>query len=118
MLDWLRWVIIALSLLLAIVGYLDFRGAHAPRRPTLVLAAAGWAAVVVQAVVAVVALVRGDRPGEFATFIGYLFTTLLMVPAAAYFRAVERSKWASVAFAIAGVTVAVLMMRLDQLWRS
>ncbi len=118
MLDWLRWVIIAVSLLLAIAGYVDFRTGHAPRRPTLGLAVASWVAVLAQAVVAVVALIGGQRPGELVTFLGYLATTLLMVPTAAYFRIVEKSKWASVAFAVAGVTVAVLMVRLDQLWLS
>lgn len=118
MLDWLRWVIIATALLLALLAYVDFRGTHAPRRPSLVLAIVTEVAVLVQVVVAAIAMISGDRPGELATFIGYLVTTLLIIPFAWYFMLVERTKWAAVVFAVAGVTDAVLMVRLDQLWMT
>src|SRR5687768_17514286 len=39
------------------------------------------AVVLVQSLVAVVRLIAGDRPADLATFIGYLLTTALFLPA-------------------------------------
>ncbi|WP_106849479.1 hypothetical protein [Blastococcus sp. Marseille-P5729] len=116
MIDWLRYAVIACALLLTLLAYVDFRGRHAPRRPALLMLALSAALVVAQAVVAAVQMGRGHEMSETATFIGYLATNVIMLPAAAYVAYVERSRWSSVAMAVAGFVVAVLEVRLQQLW--
>lgn len=116
MFDWLRYAVIGCALLLALLAYIDFRSRKAPRRPALVLLALAAVLVVVQAVVAGVQMGRGHEMSETATFVGYLATNVIMLPAAAYVAYVERSRWSSVAIAVAGLVVAVLEVRLQQLW--
>ena len=73
-------------------------------------------AVLVQVVLAVVALAGGDRPVEFATFVGYLIVTTLFLPAAVGLSMLERTRWGAVIAGSASLVVAVLMLRLVQTW--
>jgi hypothetical protein len=74
------------------------------------------ALVLVQTVVAVARLIAGDRPVELVTFIGYLLTTVLFVPAGAALARMEPTKWGSVIAGAAALVVAVLALRLQQTW--
>jgi uncharacterized protein YqgC (DUF456 family) len=85
-------------------------------RGQLVLAAIVELAVLVLAVVAVVRLAGGERAAEQATFIGYLLTVVLLLPAATVLSFMEQTRWGSVIMAVAGAVVAVLMLRLQQVW--
>lgn len=116
MVDWLRYGIIVAAVLLAIVAYVDFRSSTPPRRPAQALLALTALAVVAQLVVSGVQLARGHTTNELATFIGYGITNALLMPAAAYVARVERSKWSAVALLVAALTVAVLEVRMYQLW--
>lgn len=116
MIDWLRYAIIAVAVLLAVVAYVDFRSAVPPRRPALILLVLGILMVIAQIVVAAVQLAGGHRMTETATFIGYGATNALLLPAAAYVARIERSRWSSIALLVAALTVAVLEVRMYQLW--
>jgi hypothetical protein len=72
--------------------------------------------VLVQTVLAVVALVGGDRPVEFVTFIVYLIVTTLFLPAAVGLSILEPTRWGSVIAGVGSIVVAVLMLRLQQTW--
>lgn len=74
------------------------------------------ALVLVQTVLAVVALVGGDRPVEFATFVGYLVVSLIMLPLAVALAFMERTRWGAVIVGAGAVVVAVLTLRLEQVW--
>jgi hypothetical protein len=72
--------------------------------------------VLIQTVVAVVRLLAGDRPVELATFVGYLLTTALFVPAGVALARMEPTKWGAVIAGAAALVVAVLTLRLQQTW--
>ena len=72
--------------------------------------------VLVQSIVAVVRLVAGERPEELATFVGYLLTTLLFLPAGLSLARMEPTRWGSVIAGGAALTVAVLTLRSLQVW--
>ncbi|RBY80933.1 hypothetical protein DQ238_07825 [Geodermatophilus sp. TF02-6] len=74
--------------------------------------------LVVQTVLAVVALVRGERPEETATFLGYLAGIVLVPVAGALWARSEPTRWAGTVLAVAGATVAVMVWRLLQLWEA
>jgi hypothetical protein len=74
------------------------------------------AAMVAQAVVAAVRLAGGDRPEEYATFLGYLVTSALFLPLAVGLSFMERTRWGAVIAGGGCVVVAVLGLRLQQLW--
>jgi hypothetical protein len=73
--------------------------------------------LVVQAVVAVVLLLEGGQiVGSAGVFIAYLIGTLLALPLTLLWGLGEPSRWTLVALAVACVVVAVLVLRLDQIW--
>ena len=76
------------------------------------------AVLLLQAVVAVVALTGGSRPPELATFVAYLIAVLLVPVAALLMARGEPTRWAGTVLAVGAVVVAVMGWRLLQLWQA
>ncbi|MFF6957003.1 hypothetical protein [Streptomyces sp. NPDC008317] len=75
------------------------------------------AAALVQLVIAIVQLARGDRPQHgMAVFLPYLLGAAVTVPAAAFMSLAERTRWGSAIVAAGGVVLAVLELRLNEIW--
>jgi hypothetical protein len=93
--------------------------ALADRRPVLWLLgglAAVELAAVVQVLVAVVLVIRGERPDEPAVFAGYAIASLLVPPLGALWALSERSRWGTAAAGVSALVLAVLTVRLRQVW--
>lgn len=69
-----------------------------------------------QVVVAVVRLLLGDRPAELGTFVGYLVSSVLVLPVAVLWAAAQRDRWSSVVLGVGGLVVVVLVLRMQQVW--
>jgi hypothetical protein len=114
--DGLAYAVQAVSVL---VGLGTIALALADRRP-LTLLAYGLVlvevAALVQVVVAIVQAVRGERPTEVATFIGYALTSLLVPPVGALWALSDKSKWGTGAAGVASLVLAVLTLRMQQVW--
>jgi len=103
---------LVLSVVLGVLAYL--------RRPTprvltaavLVLAAA----VLAQAIVAMVLLIGGERAQEPGTFIGYMFFSILVLPAALAWARAEPGRWGNGVLAVGCLTLSVMIVRMSQLW--
>ncbi len=54
--------------------------------------------------------------GERATFIAYLFTVLLVLPAAIFIAIKERGQWAMAIMVSGALVVMILIGRLQQVW--
>jgi hypothetical protein len=74
------------------------------------------ALLLVQAGAAVVALLRGHRPEDAATFSGYLAGVVLLPVAGVLWARGEPTRWAGTVLAVAALVVAVMVWRLLQLW--
>jgi hypothetical protein len=74
------------------------------------------ALVMAQVVISIIHLARGQRPHELATFIGYLVAILIILPAAGVLARLEPTRWGSLIATVGGLVVAVLIVRLDQVW--
>jgi bacteriorhodopsin len=71
----------------------------------------------VQLVIGVVALARGEKPDQgTAIFVAYLLGAFACVPAAGFMSLAERTRWGSVTVAAGGVVLAVLEVRLYDIW--
>jgi len=66
--------------------------------------------------VIVARLIGGGRPAGLAVLIGYLIAMPIVPVAAAFWGALERSRWGSAVIAVAGLVAAVLMVRLHEIW--
>jgi hypothetical protein len=73
-------------------------------------------AALVQVVVAVVAVLRGQRPDSGAVFTGYALASLLVPPVGAVWALSERSKWGTAAAGVSCLVLAVATVRLQQVW--
>jgi hypothetical protein len=73
--------------------------------------------LVVQLVVSLVLLAQGGAiVGSTAVFLAYLVGTLLALPVTLLWGLGEPSRWTLLALALCCLVVAVLVVRLDQIW--
>jgi hypothetical protein len=74
-------------------------------------------ALLVLAVVAGLALAQGGQiQGSTGVFLAYLVGTLLALPVAVLWVLGEPSRWSTVALGVVCLVIAVLLLRLDQIW--
>jgi ABC-type glycerol-3-phosphate transport system permease component len=117
MLDALTIAVSATALLLA--AWCGF--AFSRDQPTKDWHYIGMAVVTVlalaQLVVGVVQLIRGEKPDDStAVFVVYLLAAAAAIPAAAFLSLTERTRWGSATVAAGGVILAVLEVRLFDIW--
>lgn len=74
------------------------------------------AALLIQAVIAVIRLIGGTQLDEPVTFIAYSVGVLLPLPLGFYLAREERTRWGSLSLCFTAVVVAVMTLRLMQLW--
>jgi hypothetical protein len=108
--------IIIAGVLLA--GYALLLTALNRRMGTSLLVALGVLEILLLVLVGMIVarLIEGGRPAGLVMLIGYLIATPLIPVAAAFWGALERSRWGSAVAAVAGLVAAVLMVRLHEIW--
>jgi hypothetical protein len=74
------------------------------------------AVLLVQAVVACIKLAAGEGAGDGVTFVGYVIGSLLIPPAGAGWGLLERSRFGPAVLVVAGLSVAVMTVRMQQIW--
>ncbi len=72
--------------------------------------------LLVEVGIVVARLADGKHPASLATLIGYLIAMPFVPVAAAFWGALERSRWGPAVIAVAGLVAAVLMVRLHEIW--
>jgi hypothetical protein len=76
-------------------------------------------ALLVQAVLAVLKMTDGQRPdGGIPLFSLYLAGSLLLPPLAGLWGRADRSRWGSGVLVVAYLVMAVLIVRMQQVWRT
>jgi hypothetical protein len=116
--DGLATVLIVLSTTYGVVALALAAFGRAPREYFVIASAVLLLVVFVQVVIAVVRLVTGDRPDELGTFIGYLIVALVIIPVGTLWALAERSRWGAGALAIACLSLAVVVLRLNDIWST
>ncbi|WP_433337216.1 hypothetical protein [Spirillospora sp. CA-294931] len=76
------------------------------------------ALLLVQAVLGVMKVADDQGPKEPATFLGYLIGILLIPAAGAAWGLVERSRWGPGVAAVAFLSVAAMIVRMNQIWEG
>ncbi|NYV76884.1 hypothetical protein [Streptomyces sp. UH6] len=70
-----------------------------------------------QLVVGIVQLARGEQPEQGTViFVAYLLGAFACVPAAGFMSLAERTRWGSLTVAAGGFVLAVLQVRLYDIW--
>lgn len=75
------------------------------------------ALLLVQLVVSIVQVVQGQQAvGDTVEFFGYIITALVVPPAAIAWAVIERTRWSTLVLGVSGLTVAVMLVRMWQIW--
>jgi hypothetical protein len=112
----LSLVLIAGSLLLAVAALVWAAWDRPIRLGHLVAGAVVEVALLVQVVLAVARLLAGTRPSSVPTFVGYLLGSLVVLPLGVLWALEERTRWSSVVLAVAAVTLALIVVRMNVVW--
>ena len=90
---------------------------HGPNDLTILSAAAVELFLLVYGVAAVIRQVGGEGvAGEVWEFWGYLFTAMLVPAGAIWWSLMDRSRWSNVVLGAVGITVFVMLFRMEQIW--
>ncbi len=54
--------------------------------------------------------------GDTVEFFGYLVTALVVPPAAMAWAVLDRTKWSTMVLGVSGLTIAVMLVRMWQIW--
>lgn len=74
--------------------------------------------LIVQLVGGIIRLATDDRQVAGFEFVGYLLTTALILPAAAFWALLERTRWGPAVLIVGCLTIPVLIIRLRQVWEA
>jgi hypothetical protein len=115
--EWFAWFQVAFA---GFVGLLAFGFALAKKPPndyTLGGVFVVGILLVVQIVISIVAPFLGNSPtGDGLEYWMYLITSVLMIPAALIWSLVERVVISNVVLGVVGISVAVMVARMHQIW--
>lgn len=117
MVDWLYvilfWVSIAVGSALVIAGLFGIK----PRGSLIILLSGVELGLLIQLAVTIGMVIGGDR-AQVSTieFFGYLLVALLIPPAGVVWALAEPSRWSTVVMGFASLTIAVMLVRMQQIW--
>lgn len=73
--------------------------------------------LVIQLVVSIVLVIMGQRAqSDTVEFFAYLIVALMVPIGTVFWALIERSRWATVVLGVGSLTVAVMLVRMQQLW--
>ena len=117
MIEWFSYSVIALALVSTLVSVGFAIGGSPPNDYTLGLTALLGLSILAQVVITIWLQVAGSSPtGDIVEYWAYLATALVLAPAAIAWGLIERSRWATIALAVVGFSLAVMMYRMHEIW--
>lgn len=119
MIEWFAWFQVGFAALIGLVSFGFAVRKATPNDYTLLGTVAIGVLLVAQIVVSIVAPFVGNEPtGDSLEFWMYLITAVMMIPAAVIWALVERSVISNVILGVVGVSVAVMVARMNEIWFS
>ena len=119
MIEWFAWFQVGFAALIGLVSFGFAVRKATPNDYTLLGTVAIGVLLVAQIVVSIVAPFVGNEPtGDSLEFWMYLITAVMTIPAAVIWALVERSVISNVILGVVGVSVAVMVARMNEIWFS
>lgn len=117
MIEWFAWFQVGFAALVGLVSFGFAATKATPNDYTLLGTVLIGVFLVVQLVVGIVAPFVGNEPtGDSLEFWMYLITAIMMIPAAVIWAVVERNVVSNVILGVVGVSVAVMVARMNEIW--
>ena len=117
MLEPLYYVLLFLTLAVGAVQlFLGFIG-RKPGQAEIIMSLAVLAGLAVQLLVSTILAISGERAViSTLEYFGYLLVALIVQVAAGFWALAEKTKWSTVILGAASLTVAVMLVRMLQIW--
>jgi len=107
---WLSLAVGLLSLLLGLIG-------RPPSGISVGAQALGELYLIVQLVASIVIVASGARAkNDTVEFFAYLITAVIIPIGAVLWALLERSKWSTVVLGVSALAIAVMLVRMHQIW--
>lgn len=117
MIEWYTWTLAAVATLAGVVCLVAGFAGKPPGDVTVGSIALVEVGLLAQLVIAIVAPLVGNPPvGDVVEFWAYLVTAVVIPPAAVFWGLIERSRWSTVILGVAALAVAVMIVRMQQVW--
>lgn len=117
MIEWFAWFQVGFAALMGLVSFGFAAKKATPNDYTLLGTVLIGVLLVAQIVVSIVAPFVGNEPtGDSLEFWMYLITAVMMIPAAVIWAVVERNVISNVILGVVGVSVAVMVARMNEIW--
>lgn len=114
------WFTITQVIVACVVGLLCVALGLAGRKPndwTLGALALVELLLIAQLVIALIAPGLGNHPsGSVPEFYVYLVSALIIPPLAVFWGLIERTRWSTVVLGVAAFAIAVMVVRMEQIW--
>jgi hypothetical protein len=117
--EWFAWFQVGFAALIGLVSFGFAAKKATPNDYTLLGTVLIGVLLVAQIVISIVAPFVGNEPtGDSLEFWMYLITAVMMIPAAVIWAVVERNVVSNVILGVVGVSVAVMVARMNEIWFS
>lgn len=74
-------------------------------------------ALIVQLIASIALVISGERASlDTVEFFAYLIVAMVIPIAAAFWALIERTRWSTVIMGVGSLTVAVMLVRMSQIW--
>lgn len=116
----ISWLYTAQLFLATAVGLLALIMGLVKRKPsgiTISALALVQIALVIQLIASIAIVISGQRAKlDTVEFFAYLIVALMIPIAAAFWALIERTRWSTVIMGVGALTVAVMLVRMNQIW--
>jgi len=117
MLEPLYYVLLFLTLAVGAVQLLLGFIGRKPGQPEIMMSLAVLAGLAVQLLVSSILAISGQRAViSTLEYFGYLLVAIIVQVAAGFWALAERTKWSTMILGAASLTVAVMLVRMLQIW--
>ena len=117
MLEPLYYVLLFLTLAVGAVQLLLGSIGRKPGQPEIMMSLAVLAGLAVQLLVSSILAISGERAAiSTLEYFGYMLVAIIVQVAAGLWALAEKTKWSTVILGAASLTVAVMLVRMLQIW--
>lgn len=117
MIEWFAWVQVIVAIVAGLLCLALGASGHEPDDFSLGAVLLVEILLLAQLVVALVAPAAGNNPsGNPLEFYTYLISAIILLPLAGFWGLVERTKWSTLVLGVAALAVAVMVVRMLQIW--
>lgn len=117
MIDWLVWLGVALAVAAGVFCIVMGLRRHAPNDYTLGATMLIELLLLTHLVAAIVAPFAGNpATGDAVELYAYLLTAIVMLPIAGVWALTDRSRWSNVVLGVANLAIAVMLIRMLDVW--